>query len=388
MATTPKMGMDLPVPSETQGPRWAEKINNALELRVDAHDHSEGKGARIPVAGLDIDADLSLEGHNLDDVRMARFGDQGETLAGGVDIRGLYVVGGDLYYNNGNGTPVRLTEGNALAFSTVGAIEGLPSIANPDAKASWEDAVPGFSFYADADEFAKVRVGELLLHELDAESPKAVTIKSPASLASGYSVEFPASLPGASSFLTWGADGKFATGPAVSKGIDTANLADEAVTTAKIADLNVTRAKLVAVGQQVSDSSGSFNGTVVGTNTDITNLSVTITTTGRPVMLFCAADGSGNASYFESYNEMNTKSSARILIYDSATLDVLARYDLLSEASSGSPLFYPRHRVPPSALTVLHVPVAGTYTFKVAYLNVYADNQLRAFNMRLVAYEL
>ena len=65
-------------------------------------------------------------------------------------------------------------------------------------------------------------------------------------------------------------------------GIETDKLAASAVTTGKIAANAVTRAKMEAVGQQISSSSGVF-ATSSTSFVDVTNLSVSITVTGRPV---------------------------------------------------------------------------------------------------------
>src|SRR5688572_15875774 len=54
------------------------------------------------------------------------------------------------------------------------------------------------------------------------------------------------------------ADGFVNAAKLASDAVTTAKILDSNVTTAKIADSNVTRAKLVAVGQQVSSSSGTF----------------------------------------------------------------------------------------------------------------------------------
>lgn len=132
-------------------------------------------------------------------------------------------------------------------------------------------------------------------------------------------------------------------------GIVANNLASNAVTTAKINANAVTRAKLEAVGQQISTlDSGTFSHNT-STPIDVTNLSVLITTTGRPVVLFLQSGGS-LASI-----EVNGATGQGTLLFkrDSTTI---ANY--LLNSTSASQIF---------AATFVHldIPAAGTYTYKV-----------------------
>ena len=61
MATT-NMNLTLPTVSITVGPEWATLLNAAL-TDIDAHDHTSGKGVKITPAGLNINADLELNGN-------------------------------------------------------------------------------------------------------------------------------------------------------------------------------------------------------------------------------------------------------------------------------------------------------------------------------------
>ena len=58
--TTTNMLLVLPTPGQQLGPTWATNLNTALEL-VDEHDHTSGKGKKIGVAALTIDADLDFK---------------------------------------------------------------------------------------------------------------------------------------------------------------------------------------------------------------------------------------------------------------------------------------------------------------------------------------
>lgn len=113
------MTLDLPTVSVTLGPVWASELNAAFNV-VDLHDHSPGKGVRVTPAGLNINADLSIGSNNLNNINSSRYINNAGTLTDPADIRSVYVVGGDLYYNNGAGTPVQITSGTSVQASTTG----------------------------------------------------------------------------------------------------------------------------------------------------------------------------------------------------------------------------------------------------------------------------
>ena len=116
MSTTSNMSLILPSVSSTIGPLWATELNTALTL-VDSHDHSSGKGVKVTPSGLNINADLSMVSHNLTLVRTVALDSQAAALSS-ADIRSVYSVLGDLYWNNGSGTAVQITSGTSVQSST------------------------------------------------------------------------------------------------------------------------------------------------------------------------------------------------------------------------------------------------------------------------------
>lgn len=174
--------------------------------------------------------------------------------------------------------------------------------------------------------------------------------------------------------------------------VTTAKIADSNVTTAKIADLNVTRAKLVAVGQQVSSSCGTF-GTNSATLTDVTNLSVSLTTTGRPVILVLVPDAaSALPCYVGAYQSTNVDLGPQAefaILRDAA---VISRHQVSAFGSAVTSDYISSTYVPPGSVMTLDAPAAGTYTYKVqarySSFTVTANMQAVALNVKLVAYEL
>lgn len=173
----------------------------------------------------------------------------------------------------------------------------------------------------------------------------------------------------------------------------TSKIADSNVTTAKIADANVTQAKLqaratgttvAAGGVAISASSGNFF-TTSGSWTDATNLSVTLTTTGRPVMVCIISDGSGNPSALTSFqNPASNLTVSYFRILRGAT--EIYRTNITVDVSGNTPLQY-EIDVPPSSIMTIDPVSAGTYTYKVQVEGLLGSETFVAY-AKLVAFEL
>lgn len=111
--TTSNMGLVLPVPTVELGPDWAIEIDTAFEV-VDAHDHSSGKGVPITPAGLNINTDLDFQGVRAINLKSSQYDDQLSILVGATNAGSVYTVLGNLYYNNGSGVPVQITNGSSI----------------------------------------------------------------------------------------------------------------------------------------------------------------------------------------------------------------------------------------------------------------------------------
>lgn len=119
MATSfvdPVTGIVIPIPGAEPGPLYADDVSDAL-LTVAHLTHTGPEnqdGYQIPSAGLNINADLSFQSHNLVDLRSTRYTVQSSPLNGPGDRAAVYFSGVDLYANDANGIPVRITGGGAL----------------------------------------------------------------------------------------------------------------------------------------------------------------------------------------------------------------------------------------------------------------------------------
>jgi hypothetical protein len=121
------MNLTLPTVSVTLGPEWATELNAALEI-VDQHDHSSGKGVKIPATGLNINSHLPFNNYSLYDLKNVRLTPvTGAPLSGAANSSGISVYSGDLYYTNSSGAAIQLTSGGAV-ISVPAAIESFTTI--------------------------------------------------------------------------------------------------------------------------------------------------------------------------------------------------------------------------------------------------------------------
>lgn len=150
------------------------------------------------------------------------------------------------------------------------------------------------------------------------------------------------------------------TGGITDLAVTSAKLAANAVTTAKITDANVTRAKLEAVGQQSAGITGTSFATSSTTAVDITGASISITTTGRPVMISVPVQITLERAVGAGVIDM----SATLVLLRGST-NVAIAIPSVSEPSTETGTV---QRTFPSALCVVDSPAAGTYTYKLQVL--------------------
>lgn len=136
-------------------------------------------------------------------------------------------------------------------------------------------------------------------------------------------------------------------------------------------------------GVAVSASSGAEQTTTSTSNQDITSLSVTITTSGRPVFVGLMPD-STIQSYIGCRASASTGAGANFYLIRDSTAIAAARVEIdQASASSGWELL-----IPPSSLYRIDAPSAGTYTYK-AQFNISTGAGTAVIQKAvLVAYEL
>jgi hypothetical protein len=411
MPTTPNMLLLLPVPTVTLGPLWASEINAALTL-VDSHDHTTGKGQRVPTNGININANLPFNDWHLNSVKSTRYNDNASALIDPNDVRNIYAVNGDLYYNNGTGTPIQITSGTSVLASSDGitrayeqeVVGSSPLTIHPSDTFSLLSvesnaaaitinlpscaAVQAGRIYTIADVDGNAAVNNITIVPNGSDTINNVAANKVLSVNSQYiQMVSDGTNNWISSDVVEVADNT----------ISTAKLQDLAVTTAKIDNLAVTAAKMAAnsvattnlingavtpqkrsaLGQQISASCGSYSVSNSTTSfTNVTNLSVTITTTGRPVFVGLISDATDQGG--QSGCIIVTVSAAQFRIRRGST-DV---YHTSLNVSGGTA------KVPSSSIYTIDTPAAGTYTYTFAQATVSGSTGRDVLYSKLVAYEL
>lgn len=369
----PSTNMSLPIPivGQDPGPTWATDINSCFTL-LDAHDHSSGSGVQITAAGININTDFPMNNSNITTIKSARFYSQSAALGGVSDLGCLYEVVNDLYYNDGSGNQIRITQSGAVA-GTPGSISNLTS----PASAAYVSANSTFVFQSDVNKPGNIDGGYFILRN-NSTSSKGLSLYPPAAMGADFNLTLP-SLPASQKFMTLDASGNISAPWAV----DNSTL-EISSNTLQVKDLGITRPKLAALGQQLSSSCSTFV-TTSATLVDVTNLTVTITTTGRPVCLAVVSDGTGTASEIGPAASGATASLTQDVVILRASTEISRhRISFQGDANSIDWLSF----IPSSSINHIDIVAAGTYTYKVQ-TRVNTANTTGTFKQaKFLAYEI
>ena len=373
--TTPNMNLIQPTIGVDSGLVWEQSLNSNSGV-TDIHNHTPGYGVQIPPQGLNINSDLPFGNNNATLLRSVNFSVQPSPLALPTDIGCLYVTGSDLWFNDEVGNQIQITAGGLVNATSSGISSG-------SATASFVASV--LVVNAAANTPANIQAGSILLGNNVANS-KFLTLSPPAAMGSNFSLTLP-NIPGVTSIMTIDTSGNMSGSLVIDNstiqnvsgvlsvnistltpelsGITGSQLANQTITATQIANNTITRTQMAAVGQQISSSCGNYSA-APGSFTTVTNLSVTITTTGRPVMLGIQPDGSGNTASFPS------GAFFFFSFFRGSTAIGLNRI----EVAAGE--------IAPVSITQLDTPTAGTYTYTFQVQGTQALIQFA----RIYAYEL
>lgn len=256
MAITVSPNMNLPIPGvgTENGPDYAFDINASLSL-LDAHDHSQGNGVQITPAGLNINTALTLNNNRLTSVAGITLQAQPSMTVAGT----IYENGNDLYFIDGLGNNVRITQSGGVAGSP-GSISNLVS----PASASYVSASRTFVFQSDASIAANIDAASYILRNISPNSTFGLTL-TPPTLTSDYTLQLPA-LPASNSFLTINTSGIISGTVSQSGGITGSNIAANTIALSNIvANLQIPGlvgfSTTVAVGTAVVEcgTPGTYN---------------------------------------------------------------------------------------------------------------------------------
>lgn len=174
------MFLTIPGVGTENGPEYAVDINNCMTT-IDAHDHTPGNGAPITSESLSITETVSFNDNLMDLVKGVQFSSQSVAL---TSVGTLHEVGNDLYFVNGAGLSIQITNSSGVA-GTAGSIANLVS----PASASYVAVDETFVWMSSATEAAKMDAGHYILRNLTPSS-YGLTLKPP-TLASDYDITLP-----------------------------------------------------------------------------------------------------------------------------------------------------------------------------------------------------
>lgn len=372
---SPNMGMPVPIVGQDPGPDWANNINACLGI-LDQHTHAPGQGLLVTPTGLNINTDLSIESNNLTMVKTVNFTAQVASLPGTSPNLGcIYVAGNELVYNDEIGNVVPITN-NGSVNSGAGSITGLPS---GTASASYSSGGQKFIWQSATNTPASMDFGSAILRNIVANS-KGLTLNPPNAMGADYTLNLP-SLPGTTSFLTLDTSGNISGSISTTAGITGSMIAPQTITQDLIAPM--TSGQTVGVGGiAISPSCGNFTNNT-GLPTDVTNLTITITTTGRPVYIQLVSALNQNG-----YVEGSNGGTGNIQFELNLVRDVTHAWgNLFASVVAGTTSN--DLKLPPSSVSHIDTDVngsPGTYTYKY---QVTANGGLITFNeVQMVAYEI
>lgn len=197
---SPNMNLPIPTVGTDVGPDWANNLNACLSS-IDSHNHTSGLGVQITPAGININAHLPFNGEPATQIGYVNL----TGLSGGAPGLNTSVYssdGIDLYFEDGNGNLVRLTQGGSIV-GTAGSITGLPS---GTASAAFSAASGTFVWQQATSTAANMDVGSIAIRypgSYPTPSGNYIQIQAPSTLATGYALTLPAALPGSNgAFLT------------------------------------------------------------------------------------------------------------------------------------------------------------------------------------------
>lgn len=202
---SPNMNLPIPVVSIDPGPDWANNVNACLNA-IDSHNHAPGYGVQIQPNGLDISSDLPFNGNSATQLGSSVYATLSATL---TTLYSVYVVGSNLYYTNGAGTAVQITNGSSVNAGA-GSITGLPS-----GTASASFAAGTFTFQQSTSTPATLNVGTVVIGQ-EVSSGFNVTLAASGSQGANYNLTLPTALPGSTSIVQLDNSGNISASNALS----------------------------------------------------------------------------------------------------------------------------------------------------------------------------
>lgn len=368
MATTivePVMGLIIPTVGTNgdPGPDYANNQNQDLYILA-SHTHGLGSGLQVTPTGLNINTNLPFNNNSATSIYGIQFSAPSPSSLLAFLYTNAQSGGGitDLFFNDGAGNIIPLTKAGEVNAT----IASLPGESYSGGTFTWKQGA-GSTTPANFD------IGSITIRPNTAGTTNGVVLGPPSGISSLFNVQLPP-IPSNPGFLAIDTSGNMSATIPISGGLTTTNIS---------ATAGILRSQLASAGQQISASCGSFiqSPGSGGGSAAVTNLSVTLVTTGRPVMVFLQPS---NASY--AYSLIGPTATAQVLLGIQSNGTAIASVQLNSNYSNGTAITNTQFGSTP-VLMALDTPAAGSNTYS-AFLSYAAFCGGGVTNYVLVAYEL
>lgn len=153
------LSITLPTVGVTAGPTYATDINSALQTIIDDIE------AKIVPSELNMNAALDMGNQDIDDVNSMKVDNQASAaLSGAGNARRVNAFGGELYFCDGSGNSVKITDSGILA-GVSGDIGG--DYGDGSEEITYTAATNTYTFTDDATNKAIIDAGEYLHEEYE-----------------------------------------------------------------------------------------------------------------------------------------------------------------------------------------------------------------------------
>lgn len=112
---TANLGLTESTVGVDSGANAASREQTNINL-IDLHDHTSGKGVRIPTGGLNINADLPFNNNSLTEAESIQFESQASNV---LVANTIFVKNNELFYVDGSLNVVQLTSGGVVSVTTL-----------------------------------------------------------------------------------------------------------------------------------------------------------------------------------------------------------------------------------------------------------------------------
>jgi len=314
--SSPNMGLTIPVPTVTEGPQYAQEIQQNFNL-IDSHNHTSGQGALIPLNALTISQNLNMNAYSVTNLKSTALVNQ---VSAPAENGSVYMSGDNLYWKDGTGAyNVQITNGNSLA-GAAGTISGLPF---GTASAAYLSGSGTFRFQSATNVGADVDCRTVTLRNNVVSSFGMQVL--PPSLAANLQVTLPL-VPASTKIVAMDSAGAMAANiDADNSSIEivTNNLQvkDDGITTAKILDGAVTNAKLASPNGGYSTNTISVSGAAISSPLSlVVGADSTITTTRDNSYILCIFQPGDDLFFGPSYGTTGINGQLRIYLGSTVAL--------------------------------------------------------------------